>query len=314
VNFYVGVTDNKWFSFLSGHQPDEVNFWRPRATKVFRALRPGELFLFKLHRPQRYIVGGGFFVRQSFLPLSITWDVFKEKNGAASYGEFSALIRRHRGTTYESEPDPVIACIILTTPFFFHKEDWIAEPPDWSPNLVQGKRYTTNDVVGKCLWEQVHERMGQYLLPAENQKPLDSLNIDINERYGPGQIIRPRLGQGGFRVLVTEAYNRRCAITGERTLPVLQAAHIKPYSESGPHHISNGLLLRSDLHILFDRGLMTVTPDYRVEVSRRIRDEYENGKEYYRLSGKRLTVIPPTPADRPSTEFIEWHNQNVFAG
>ncbi|OCN02834.1 hypothetical protein A7X67_02970 [Clostridium sp. W14A] len=42
-----------------------------------------------------------------------------------------------------------------------------------------------------------------------------------------------RLGQGTFRVIVTEAYQRRCAFTGERTLPVLEAAHIKPYSENG---------------------------------------------------------------------------------
>ena len=64
-------------------------------------------------------------------------------------------------------------------------------------------------------------------------------------------------------------------------MPVLEAAHIKPYNLVGRHEISNGLLLRSDLHTLFDLGYMTVTPDdLRVRVSRRIHDEFENGREY----------------------------------
>jgi len=53
---------------------------------------------------------------------------------------------------------------------------------------------------------------------------------------------------------VTDAYTRRCAITGEKTLPALQAGHIRPHAKSGPHEIRNGLLLRSDLHNLFDLG------------------------------------------------------------
>ena len=73
----------------------------------------------------------------------------------------------------------------------------------------------------------------------------------------------PRLGQGAFRVLVTDAYRRRCTISNERTLPVLEAAHIRPYADNGPHQLSNGLLLRSDLHRLFDLGYFTVDPDRR---------------------------------------------------
>jgi putative restriction endonuclease len=112
--------------------------------------------------------------------------------------------------------------------------------------------------------------------------------------------------------LVTEAYERRCAVTGERTLPVLEAAHIKPYADSGPHLISNGLLLRSDFHILFDDGYVTVTEDLRLEVSKRIREEFENGREYYRYRGKPLTVLPASIGERPSKDFIRWHNERVF--
>jgi putative restriction endonuclease len=125
--------------------------------------------------------------------------------------------------------------------------------------------------------------------------------------------MRARLGQGAFRVLVTDAYDRRCAITGLHTLPVLQAAHIKPVAETGPNRVNNGLLLRSDLHLLFDGGYLTITEDFHIEVSKRIKQEYENGRDYYALHGRRLEVIPSNPIERPSSEFIEWHNNHVFA-
>ncbi|TKS63473.1 MAG: HNH endonuclease [Nitrospira sp.] len=125
---------------------------------------------------------------------------------------------------------------------------------------------------------------------------------------------RTRLGQGAFRVLVTDAYDRRCAVTGERTLPALEAAHIKPFSKSGPNLTENGLLMRSDLHKLFDFGYISITPELHVEVSRKIKEEYENGRDYYALHGKKLAVTPVAPKDRPSSQFLQWHNQNVYLG
>jgi len=68
-------------------------------------------------------------------------------------------------------------------------------------------------------------------------------------------------------------------VTGERVLPVLEAAHIRPYFRRRlKHRVDNGLLLRSDLHTLFDRGYITVTKEYRVEVSNRLKSEFQNGK------------------------------------
>src|SRR5207302_9239816 len=123
----------------------------------------------------------------------------------------------------------------------------------------------------------------------------------------------PRLGQCTFSVVATDAYERKCAATGERTLPVLQAAHIQPYALGGPHRVDNGLLLRSDLHTLFDRGYVTVTPDARLEVSRRIREEFENGRDYHALHGCSVRM-PSQPAQRPLPALLAWHNENVFLG
>ena len=123
----------------------------------------------------------------------------------------------------------------------------------------------------------------------------------------------PRLGQGSFRVLVTDVYARRCAVTHEKTLPVLDAAHIKPYAGDGLHSVSNGILLRKDLHALFDKGYITITPDSKVEVSRRIREEFENGRDYYKLEGSEI-FLPNKLEDRPSREHLSWHNENVYRG
>jgi putative restriction endonuclease len=132
-------------------------------------------------------------------------------------------------------------------------------------------------------------------------------------RYGEPVLVRPRLGQGSFRILVTDNYGRRCAITRERTLPALDAAHIRPFADGGSHQVSNGILFRRDIHSLFDLGYMTVSPDLRLEVSKKIREEYENGRDYYAYHGKEIAV-PDDPTRRPDGLALVWHNENRFKG
>jgi putative restriction endonuclease len=103
-------------------------------------------------------------------------------------------------------------------------------------------------------------------------------------------------------------------MTGERSLPALEAAHIKPYRENGPHRVSNGLLLRADLHRLFDTGYITITSDLRVEVSKHLKEDFSNGRDYYAMHGRPLIVLPHQIQDKPAFEFVEWHNGKVFRG
>ena len=112
-------------------------------------------------------------------------------------------------------------------------------------------------------------------------------------------------------LICTDAYERACAVTNEHSLPVLEAAHIKPYSPGGEHIVSNGLLMRSDIHALFDRGYVTVTPDHRFEVSRQLKQDFDNGKSYYPFDGKRIH-LPNRKADHPDLALVEWHNQHAF--
>lgn len=308
VIFWIGITDKDWFDQLAAEQPVEVNFWLPSGAIGFRALDPGGLFLFKLHSPLNYIVGGGWFVKYSALPASVAWRAFESRNGARSFQE---LVRRVRNfAPHNLSPDPIIGCVVLENPFFWPRELWINLAGRWHPNIVRGKRLSTARSEDAALWEEVRTRLAGVDQAGRNS---DLQEVESHaDRWSREFLTRARLGQGSFRVLVTEAYERRCAMTGERTLPVLEAAHIKPYSEEGPHKLANGLLLRSDVHTLFDLGYITVTPDYKVRVSKRIREEFSNGRDYYALDGKTLPVLPKTPEERPSKDFLQWHNDTRF--
>jgi len=306
MKIWVGVTDKKWYEHLTKLAPDEVNFWQPSGSRNFRVLRPGEPFLFKLHSPDNFIVGGGYFVRFSAVPASLAWDAFEQKNGVASLDDLIIRIRRYRAA--DQSVDPVIGCNVLAEPFFLRRSEWIAIPPTWAANIVQGKSYDTDLAEGRALWRSVQDSM-----LAQRAQDAISTGVDENDRrFGAEFLTRGRLGQGAFRVLVTDAYLRKCAVTGEKTLPVLEAAHIKPYALRGPHSVKNGILLRSDLHKLFDLGYLTVTPALRVEVSPRLKAEWENGREYYAYHGRELVCRPADAVNLPNKEFLQWHNENTF--
>ena len=306
VAIFVGVTDQDWFDYLSANDPDEVNFWAPSGRNQFRALQPGELFLFKLHAPKNFIVGGGVFSNASNIPLSLAWEAFGTKNGAPTLNDMRKRVLRYRsGEVFaDSRADPAIGCRILTSPFFWPESLWIPIPESWSKNIVVGRRYDTSETEGARLWDAVIERAA---LPGSAEH---HLSID---RYGTPTLVRPRLGQGAFRVLVTDAYERRCAVSGERTLPILDAAHIRSYADGGSHEGSNGLLMRTDIHKLFDLGYVTVDEDQRFVVSHRLKADFDNGKHYYELHGGEVRA-PRSPNARPSPDALRWHRENRFLG
>ncbi|TNC12488.1 HNH endonuclease [Methylobacterium terricola] len=307
VHLFVAITDRDWFDALARQTPDEVNFWQPSGRYNFRALQPGELLLFKLHAPDDVIVGGGVFSHGSLAPLSLAWEAFETRNGASSLAEMRRRIARYRREAGPLDPrsDPMIGCRILTQPFFWPRAQWLPTPASFAKAIVQGKGYSTDELEGRAIWDAVTERLatGSASEPAAPA-------VDL-PRYGSPVLVLPRLGQGAFRLAVTDGYERRCAVTGERTLPILDAAHIRPFTEGGAHHLSNGLLLRTDIHRLFDLGYVTVSPDHRFEVSARLKADFDNGRQYYDLHG--ATVRPPR-GGAPSPDALRWHREERYRG
>lgn len=308
VRGYVGVTDLEWYEFLSARpELTEVNFWRPRDRKRFGAIQSGDLFFFKLKAAVgNRVVGGGIFADWELLPLSAAWEVYGPGNGAATLDELRRLIGAH--ATLGPRDDPEIGCVLLRDVRFFDRHDTAGPPPEWAPGIMQGKAYDIDA-----------PRYGGYFDLITAQVLDLAVEIDLSSpewrHSGPMfsdlRLRRERLGQGGFRAAVFNAYNRRCAITEAKVWPVLQAAHIVPVERHGEHRIDNGLLLRSDVHTMFDRGFLGVDPQYRLRVSPLLREVYGNGDRYYAQQGE-VIALPERRDQRPNPEFLQWHMDEIF--
>lgn len=309
VKLWIANTDNDWFDFLSSQSGlDEVNFWQPSGRTDFHAIQAGELFLFRLKSPRNMIGGFGVFEHASRLPLSLAWDAFGTKNGAASFDEMRQRISRYVQT--EVRDHHVLGCRIVTQPIFLPEVAWIPLPSSWPANVQVGKLYGTDTEEGRKLWDRIMDAgLGEPGAPV-----FEPAAEPERARFGEPVLIKPRLGQGAFRITVTDAYQRECAISRGRVLPALEAAHIKPYSLGGKHDVRNGILLRTDIHRVFDSGYATIDasgPGFRFVVSDRVKLDFDNGNEYLRLHGSVLK-LPSNPRFAPSREAIRWHNDNRF--
>ena len=132
VRGFVAPTDHGWYQFLRARpEIDEVNFWRPGAT-AFSALRPGEVFFFKLKAPYNAIGGFGLFARFAPLPVWRAWDIFAQANGAADEHELLDRLGRLSAARIPMSMDRVIGCIAITQPVFFAPDDWIPPPTNWA--------------------------------------------------------------------------------------------------------------------------------------------------------------------------------------
>ncbi|WP_205680513.1 HNH endonuclease [Bradyrhizobium sp. LVM 105] len=141
-------------------------------------------------------------------------------------------------------------------------------------------------------------------LPSISNEQADDPGFDPDsikdERERALRAIRLRRGQPAFRAALLDAYDRRCAITGCAVEDVLEAAHITPYLGGLTNHVSNGLLLRTDLHTLFDCGLLGIDPKNRTVVVA----EALKSSSYAKLAGKTLRR-PKEATSAPSTRNLE---------
>jgi len=307
MNGYIANTDAGWHAILLAQQRREgavreANFWKP-SDRPFGVLRPGEPMLFRLKAPHNAIGGVGFFQRFSALPVWLAWETFGRANGVQDRHEMEQRLLAIRARNkVGAVGEPQIGCVLLSDLLLFEPGDWVRLPDDWKPTTVSGKGYDLASGEGARVWASCQERLARAAAP---------LLVADEQRYGEPIAARSRLGQGGFRVAVIDAYDRACAVTGERSLPALEAAHIRPYADDGSHDVRNGLLLRSDVHRLYDRGYVTVTPDHRFRVSPRLRADYANGKTYYALDGRRIAT-PKRSECMPSNEALAWHEERCF--
>ncbi len=141
-----------------------------------------------------------------------------------------------------------------------------------------------------------------FLVPENNGK------VPAESRERVYREVEARLGQQKFRAKLLDAYDNKCAISQCIQTEVLQAAHIEPYrNDASTNKASNGILLRADIHTLFDLGYISINPDtMSVVVSRTMED-----KNYISYSGKKV-FIPAEENFRVKKEFLISHYTSVF--
>ncbi|MGW5880296.1 HNH endonuclease [Nocardiopsis terrae] len=314
----MGVTDRAWAEFLA-QRPHlkEINFWRPSSDKAFKRIGLGDLFLFKTRYPHNRIVGGAVFSGFTQAPLSEAWAAFGEGNGRSSLEELREALNRYRvkegNPAIRVDEDPPIGCVMLRDPVFF-EEATFAPPADFASNLVQGKGY---DDISDPAHAGYFTPIAEQVLAGGEDVPLEegSENSETWAHHGPTRgpfrPVRQRLGQEAFKLKLLDAYQGRCAVTGGDVRPTLEAAHIHPVADGGLHRLDNGLLLRADVHKLFDSGYLTITPKLTVQVSPGLYKHSPAADEYTSLAGRSISV-PQRRADRPHREALAWHAERVF--
>ncbi|HHU39812.1 MAG TPA: HNH endonuclease [Propionibacterium sp.] len=313
----VAPTDERWAEFLA-ERPEltEANFWQPSATGRFRMLQLGEPFLFKTKSPKagrrfdrwgpNQVVGGGFYSGYDALSIGEAWELFGLGNGVSSLEEFIARIRLFRGGDVDA--NTLIGCVFLRNLFFMPASGGMPQPEDFASNLTRARGYDLNgagahvDVMFNTMLRVGTVRWDDLVAEASTQGD----PVEFRRR-----LTMARLGQRAFKGRVLTSYGRRCAVTGNKVVPVLEAAHIQPVTKGGTHVVPNGLLLRSDVHRLFDHGLLGINERFELQVSSQLRATWGNGNEFYALAGS-VIRLPGERRDRPSRESIEWHMDTLF--
>lgn len=294
-------TDADWFAFLSKSGPfDEVNFWSPGGASMHA--ERGTPLLFKLKSPVNAVGGGGFIDYSQRLTIREAWEYYGIANGVPSLDVLLLTISKY--VKRIATLDDSIGCTIVSEPTFLSRDRFVAEPEGWPKQVTSAKYYAFADPVIQRVWRD---------LQLQTAAPQPFLSTAAFGGTAAPLLRIPRRGQGTFRRIVLTAYGNQCAVTGEHTIPVLQASHIKPFAEQLEHEVQNGIALRSDVHTLFDRGYVTVTKDHRFLVSDALRHDFANGKVYYKHNGESVR-LPDDPRLRPNPEFLEWHADTVFKG
>lgn len=129
------------------------------------------------------------------------------------------------------------------------------------------------------------------------------------------QIVETRIKQSFFRKAVLSSYQGKCCMTGLADARLLLASHIVPWSKDKPNRLNprNGLCLSALHDKAFDRGLITVLPNLKIEVSKTMRSSKDS---FFTNSIGKLhgSAIQSPEKFAPDKTFLDWHNKNIFLG
>ena len=280
MSFIIAPTDLEWFEFQKMNQfNDKINFWTPTDWR-FKALQPGEMVVFEMKGPGPAMIGGyGAVLEYRFQSLDKTWKEFGRRNGYENKSALVGALSKHN--TFDASQG--IGCLVLGDVVFFDSPVPVPKGIIFSKNTVKYSKYDVPFPFAK-------------LSPVVN----DFVLVQNTKKKKKIQSVSQREGQSQFHTMVSVAYGHKCCISGEETPELLQAAHIQDYISKDSHHIQNGLLLRVDLHTLFDNGLLAIDSNYKVHVSSLVKSP-----EYQKYDNCTIS-LPMNPSHHPSVAALNF--------
>ena len=169
-------------------------------------------------------------------------------------------------------------------------------------------------------WEKLAFDSAIILSKLQNKSIEEVIDITIEDEvlYTEGRekerLVKTRVNQSDFRRRILASYNEKCCITGLNIPTLLVASHIIPWSKNEQERLNprNGLCLNSFHDKAFDRGLITVTNDFKIQLSDAILSKKKDAtiQKYFGIYEKQPIIMP----DRfiPSIEFLEYHQTHIF--
>jgi len=298
----IAITDQQWFEFLRSEQYQGlVNFWTPTPWNP-KELQSGDRVYFMLKSPIREIGGYGEFAWYRNMTLSRAWDEFGRGNGVNSRDELIAsadgYVKKNSKLVDKIDLNSEIGCFALEHVVCWGKEGYMT-PETYGASF------------GKQVVKYKYFDSDPFVLSSATSGPSEPPTDFESQagRFSPRAVTtaKDRQGQPEFRAALLKNYDGKCCVTRETSEEVLEAAHIEPYVNRKSNHPRNGLLLRRDIHKLFDEGLLAVDGDGKVLVSSRVGPD----SKYPQLAGTRVR-LPVNPAFRPSLNTLAEHRRSKF--
>lgn len=294
--FVISPTDNTWFQFLQNAGLNSfVNFWTPTPWNI-KKLKTGDRWYFLLKSPIRQLGGFGDFYEYKNLTAFDAWREFGKRNGCIDKNQFVQRIQLYIDKNSESFGGKSIdiynyeiGCIILNNCQFWD-EDKFLRPEDYQIDFAtQVVKYKYFDQYDPFL--TLTDKTDDFNLVNE---PREEYKREVNQRKG----------QSEFKGKILKAYNNKCCVSGESCPELLEAAHLQQYLTKTSNHIQNGILLRIDLHRLFDSGLLFIDSNYIVHISTLIKST-----TYQQFDGIAIS-LPANSNAYPSKESLELKRDN----
>ncbi|WP_162248752.1 HNH endonuclease [Agromyces sp. Root1464] len=298
-----------------GPAVEEFVLWRAAGdSSTISPVGPGEPIIMATtgsSSSHRIAVGGGLFSGRSRMTLSELWEWFGAASGARSPAELRTAYEQLVARPLNANEDPDVDTTLLHHVRFFSPDEYVDLAID--PTVFTFEQGNYFDLSNRAPEDPVLRAIITYFDPRQDPHADEVAQIVLGTIRAAARSVIPRLGQGAFRAMVSDAYGHQCALTGYRVRPVLEAAHIRAYSSGGEHRLDNGLLLRSDVHTLYDRGYISFDDVGGLMVSNQLRERFGNGDWYYDRIGMPL-ASPKRAVDQPHPDFLSWHRESVFLG